>query len=874
MAQSVGEIALDIVVGQNNVANTVQSAMNDVTAAANSGATSVSQSMQNIGNKISGVGKTIMPVSAAVGGIGVAAAKTTSDFDSAMSQVSAISGATGADLEKLRDTAKEMGSTTKFSASESAEAMQYMAMAGWKTEDMIGGISGIMDLAAASGEDLATTSDIVTDALTAFGLQASDSGHFADVLAAASSNANTNVSMMGETFKYVAPVAGSLGYSAEDMSVAIGLMANSGIKASQAGTALRSTLTRMAKPTKESQTAMDALGLSMTNSDGTMKSFREIMEDMRTGFAGMTESEQASTAAMLGGQEAMSGILAIANSSDADFAKLCSAIDGSEGAAKNMSDTMQDNLGGSITKLKSALEGIAIQFGEDFTPIIKNCVDVITDLSSKFGELPQPVRQVIEVAGLVLVTAGPLLLIIGKIITAVGTIGSAVSTVISIGGTIVTFVTGTLMPALSGFFAFLLANPIVLVITAIIAVIALLVANWDTVKQAAISAWNGIVDCVSGAVDSLVGFFTETLPSAFSALGDKFSEIGGGIKDFFGDLWTSIKDTASSKWEGIKSTVGGAASAIKNNVTNTFNTTKQNAATIWGAVKENTGSVWNSLKETVSNKAREAKTGAVNAFNTLKSGVSTAMSNAKTDVQNRWTLIGNTTTTIVSKIKESGVSGFKNLVSGIGSALGNVTSTVQNGFNGAISFITSLPGKAIEWGKDFIKGLVDGIRSMIGKVKDAVSDVASTIKSYIHFSVPDVGPLTDYETYMPDFMTGLATGIKSSKGVVIAEMQSLTGDMAATASASINNASLSGGKMQNLLDSMNAKKNLSSSSSSRGGLGKTTSYSDYSSNSKSKSNEEESGGDWIFPIYIGSDAIDEYILTRQNRKTIRSGGRA
>ena len=195
-----------------------------------------------------------------------------------MSKVAAISGATGDDLKALTDKAKEMGATTKFSASESADALQYMAMAGWKTDDMLSGLEGIMNLAAASGEDLATTSDIVTDALTAFGLTAEDSTHFADILAQASANANTNVGMMGETFKYVAPVAGALGYSAEDTALAIGLMANSGIKASQAGTSLRSIMSRMAKPTKEVQNAMNKLGVSLTDSSGNMKTLNELME--------------------------------------------------------------------------------------------------------------------------------------------------------------------------------------------------------------------------------------------------------------------------------------------------------------------------------------------------------------------------------------------------------------------------------------------------------------------------------------------------------------------------------------------------------------------------------------------------------------------
>lgn len=250
------------------------------------------EKFQEVGQKIEGAGKKLLPVTAAVAGIGAAAVKTTADFDESMSNVSAISGATGDDFDKLRAKAREMGAETKFSASDAADAMTYMAMAGWKTDDMLSGISGIMDLAAASGADLATTSDIVTDALTGMGYTAADAGRLADVMAAASSNANTNVEMMGETFKYVAPVCGSLGYSMEDTALAVGLMANSGIKASQSGTQLRAAITNMVKPTEAMEGVMQELGIEVANEDGTMKSLDETMQILRSSFAVTTEEQK------------------------------------------------------------------------------------------------------------------------------------------------------------------------------------------------------------------------------------------------------------------------------------------------------------------------------------------------------------------------------------------------------------------------------------------------------------------------------------------------------------------------------------------------------------------------------------------------------
>lgn len=337
--------------------------------------------------KVSSIAKTgiatavtaISGMSTALAGVAGYSIKVGSSFEASMSKVQAVSGASNEQLQRLSDKAKEMGATTKFSATEAADAMNYMAMAGWKTEDMLNGIDGIMNLAAASGEDLATTSDIVTDALTAFGLTAQDSTHFADVLAAASSNANTNVSMMGETFKYVAPVAGSLGYSAEDCAVAIGLMANSGIKASQSGTALRSMFSRLAKPSKEVKEAMEKLNISLTDSHGNMKSLDTLMGDLRNSFSGLSESEKAEMASSLAGQEAMSGLLAIVNASDADFNKLKDAIYGADGASAKMAETMQDNLQGKITITKSTIEGLGIKIYEEIEDPMKEAAEGTTD---------------------------------------------------------------------------------------------------------------------------------------------------------------------------------------------------------------------------------------------------------------------------------------------------------------------------------------------------------------------------------------------------------------------------------------------------------------------------------------------------------------
>lgn len=301
------------------------------------------------------------------------------DFEAMMSQVKAISGATGQAFDDLTAKAQEMGATTKFTATESAEAFNYMAMAGWKPQQMIDGISGIMSLAAASGEDLGTTSDIVTDAITAFGLTAGDAGHFADVLAQASANANTDVSMLGESFKYVAPVAGAMKYSIEDTSLALGLMASANVKGSMSGTALKTSIANMVKPTNDMAEAMDKYGISITDGEGNLKSLKGVIDNVRGSLGGLSRDEQTAVASTIFGKEAMAGMLAIVNASEEDYNKLSNAIYNANDAAEGMADTMLDNLKGSFTLMQSAIEGTENAFGKRLSPYLRDIAGGIAD---------------------------------------------------------------------------------------------------------------------------------------------------------------------------------------------------------------------------------------------------------------------------------------------------------------------------------------------------------------------------------------------------------------------------------------------------------------------------------------------------------------
>ena len=600
-----GRIAID-----NTEAN---SAIDETTDKASSFSENLSDKFTSFGEKATSLGtKLSVGLTTPIMLIGGKAIQATSDFEYAMSEVAAISGATGDDFAALTDKAKEMGEKTKFSASESAEALKYMAMAGWKTNDMLDGLEGIMNLAAAAGEDLGTTSDIVTDALTAFGLSAEDSGHFADVLAAASSNANTNVSMMGDTFKYVAPVAGALGYSAEDVALAIGLMANSGIKASQAGTSLRSMLTRLAKPTDEVLVAMNALDLSITNSDGTMKSFNEVIDDLRTGFAGLTEEEKAQTAARLAGQEGMSGLLAIVNAGESDFNKLSDAINNCDGVTQQMADTMNDNLAGQVTLLKSQLEGLAIQFVTLIMPYLRQGVDWLSKICDWISGLDDGTKKLIIVIAGLLAAAGPVLIFAGKVSTGIGGIIKVGSTLAGGIGKVAPLLSGLsgnlgglsgILGAVKGGFASLggalgaIASPVGIVIAAIAALVGVFVYLWNTNEEFRTSmtnTWNEIVATCSPLLEELKAALTDLWENvlkpfidfiatslapvfqiAFQLIGEQFSAfltVLTGVIEFItgifsGDwqkAWSGIEKIFSGIWQGIQSLAKSAMNLIQN----------------------------------------------------------------------------------------------------------------------------------------------------------------------------------------------------------------------------------------------------------------------------------------------------------------------
>lgn len=663
-------------------------------------------------------------------GVGAAAVKTATDFEAGMSEVKAISGATGSEFDALRDKAIEMGAKTKFSASDSADAFKYMAMAGWDASQMMDGIAGIMDLAAASGEDLATTSDIVTDALTAFGLQASDSAHFADVLAQASSKSNTNVGLMGETFKYVAPVAGALGYSIEDTAVAIGLMANSGIKGSQAGTALRSTITRLAKPVGEAEKAVNDLGISMTNADGTMKPLGQTMVELREKFAGLTEEQKAQYAAMLAGQEGMSGLLAIVNASDEDFQKLTDEINNANGAAEDMASVMMDNTAGAIEQLKGALESAGILIGEKLTPYIRQLAEWITGLVEKFNNLSAEQQDQIVKWGLIFAAVGPILLVMSRLIGVVSGVMGAFTGLkgmlfgydkimkrgnFVLGETVeyVKHIPGLLETTGTSFMA--LIAPILAVVAVVAVLVGAFVTLWKTneeFRDNMVGIWNRIKESINNFFDGVV--------ERINALGFDFENITEVIKT----VWFALCDVLVPVFEGAFNTIAIVLDGVFNQILSVMDI-------FIGLFTGN----WEQLGEGV----KGVVSGIVETFANLGSNI--------------LGVIGDIGAEILNKLGfEKAAEGFQNFFDTLSDLFGQIPELLSSAIDTIVSFFTETIPNAFNSAIEAVQGFVDNI------IEFFTVTVPEAFSTFVNETIPNaINSIVQWFEQLP-YMIGYAIG--------------------------------------------------------------------------------------------------------------------
>ena len=715
----------------------------------------VGAQFQQIGGKMQAAGKTLtqkltVPLVAAGG----AAVKVGMDFDAEMSKVAAISGATGEDFDKLRAKAREMGAKTKFSATEAGQGLEYMAMAGWTTDQMTAALEPTLKLAAASGEDLGTTSDILTDSLTGFGKSANDAEELTNIMAAASSNANTNVGMMGETFKYAASVAGSYGYTMQDTALMTGLLANAGIKASQAGTTLRAIMSRLATDAGASSKSLGALGtltkklgVEFYNADGSMRPLRDVINDSRKAWKGLTQEEQANYGKKIAGQNAMSGWMALMNASTDDVEKLTNAIDNSDGAVDKMYDTMTDNFAGALAELKSALEEVGITISDILTPYLRKATEWVRDLATKFSNAsPQFQKTVVTIAAVV-AAIGPLLMVGGKLMSGIGTVIRFIPMLIS----------GVQMVA-GGFvklFGVLMANPIVLIIAAIAALVAGFIYLWNTnedFRNFWINLWNKIKTVVTSVVTGIKNFLT----GAWTAISTTVKSVWTGIVNTVSGVWNTIKKvvqvgillikgilSAAFKilmlpwrflWENFKKPILAAWNFIKKNVTAALNSIKSGITKAWKAISAFMTPILNTIKTAVTK-----------AWTAIKTAVTTAVNAVRTAIQKAWTAVKNFLGPILGAIREKITGAWTTIKNGLNMVLTSIKRTVVNIWNGikgavvtavnavkapVVSAFTKVKNSALS----IFRSVKNAITGPINAAKNIVKNAIEKIRSYFHFS--------------------------------------------------------------------------------------------------------------------------------------------
>lgn len=836
------------------------------------------ENMKDFGSKVESAGKSLLPLSAAVSAVGVAGLKVATDFETAMSSVKAITGATGEEFELLREKAIDLGATTAFSSGEVAEAMTEMGKAGWSTQQILDGMGGVLDATAASGESLGSVATIVADSITGFGLAASDSARVADLLTQAANSGTIGITDLGESYKYIAPIAQSMGMSIEDVTTAISAMSMAGIKGSQAGTAIRTVLTNMAKPTDTVAAAMDNLGISITNSDGTFKSLNEIVTIMRTSFSGLTDDQKAYYATALAGKEGMSGLLSLLNLTQAEYDALSASMNNCSGVAGETAAVMQDNLQSKIEQMGGALESLAIKLANYVIPFLTKLVEKITSAIDAFTNLSPGVQKAVLVIGGIVAAAGPVLIVVGKIISAIGTIMTIMPKVAGVIKVVKT--------AVMGLNTTMLANPIFLIIAAIAALVAAFIYLWnncegfrqfwidlwENIKQVAIVVWEAIknffvavweaiksvfqtvFEVIKTLVTTYFNLYKAVIETVINVIKTVIQTAWNFIKGIFETVFNVIKTIVMTYFNVYKTIIQTVMTVIQTVISTIWNTIKTVITTMLTAIQTVFSTIWNAIKTIVQAVVSGIKAFITGDFEGVKNAITTIMNTIKNTISTVWNTIKNAVSTVLSTIKNAVSNVFTNIKTAISGAMSNIFDTIKGGFEKAVGYITGLASKAFTWGKDLVMGIVNGIKSCINAVGDAVKSVADKITSFLHFSVPDEGPLTEYESWMPDFMQGLAKGIEGSRGLIEKAVSGVASDMI----------------INPKLGTMDAS---GLSYSSRATSAESTNASIVTAISDALKGISRNTGDIVIPVYLGGNLLDEVIVNAQQRANLRSGGR-
>lgn len=745
-------------------------------------ATKHADKLQQVSGKMKGVGKRMTTaVTLPIVGMATAIATTGAKFDDQMSTVQAVTGATGKEMDKLREQAKKMGRETRFSASEAAEGQEMLARAGFETTEIMDALPSVLSLAAAGAVDLGDAADITSNILSGFGMEATETARVADILAKASSDSNTDIEGLGESMKYVAPIASDLGVSIEDTTAAIGLLGDAGIQGGQAGRQLRSGLQSLAAPTEKASKLMDELGIEVFDAEGNMKSMPEVVKELEDGLEGMSSQQQAAALETLFGADAMSAWSILVGEGSDELGAFSKELQNSEGTADDMAATMEDNLAGSFRELMSALEGLSIEFYELGEGPLRTLVDKITDAVRWFTGLSDETKQWIMIAAGIAAAIGPIIWVLGSILGAIGPIITAFKI---LGGVIAA-----------------ITSPIGLVVAAIIAAAVLIYIYWEPIKEFFINLWEYIKDVAIAVWDWVV--------EAWEAAVQFFIDLWNGIKEFFSGLWESITETVSNAWDRIVESFVNAKDRVMDIITSVYDwlndktggafgtmlsTVRDNLQKMWDFIK----TIWDFIKNTFKNQLkfikslltgdfegmRDAVKGQMDnikgfidaAWNFIKNIFSNVLNNIKSVVTNAFNAVRNTISNIINNIRSRISNVFGSLRGIVSNAFNAVRNAVSNGMRGAYNAVTNILGNFKDAGRRIVTSIADGIRGAIGQVKDAIGNVTSAIRNFLPFSPAKDGPLRDLNKL--NFGGTIAESIKRGANKVLGVTDTLASQIA------------------------------------------------------------------------------------------------
>lgn len=741
---------------------------------ANADLAKVSVVTGEFGNKVKGVGQSLLPVTGALTGVGAASTVMANNFNDAMSQAAGALDKSMSEMEDLRQLAIQTGQDTVFSATDAGNAITELAKGGLTEADIkAGALKTTMDLAASSGMDLGEAANVVVQAMGAFGLSANESAEAANALAGAAAASSTDVEPLTQALAQCSAGAKNAGWSIQETTAVLARFADAGIEGSDAGTSLKTMLQRLAAPTDSAATMIEQLGIQTRDSNGDLLGASEIAEELQNKLGGLDSASRDAALSTIFGSDAMRAATVMMDSGTEGIQKYINAANDQEAAQRLANSQMSDG-SRAIEELKGSLETAAIQIGDTLAPIVQKVAELITALVNKFSALPEGVQQVIVVVGILVAALGPLLMVIGQISLGISAVAGALSKLSGIGG-VATKLVGGIKTAVTGLLGMITAHPVIAVITAIIAALVTLYNKCEWFREGVNRILKAIRDGFFVAWDGIVEFFTETIPNAWNemlssllanptirtivtTITDSFTK----LKENLNGIWNGIKQLAQNAWEFIKNAtlapvllmidlVTGDFEKLKSDLENILNNIKNAVANIWDSIKEITSNIWNEIKNVVS--------------------------------------------TLVSLVKETAISGFEALRDGIKNAIRELPKIVSDIFEKIGSTISGWIDNAWEWGADFINGLKEGILSGVRGIVDAVKGIGDKIRSFLHFSRPDEGPLRDYETWMPDFIDGMVKGINENvykvsnavKRVAKTMSESMYGGTPALASATQTN---------------------------------------------------------------------------------------